>query len=313
MPEITKIIDLAELFGVTTDYLLKEDDESTDSDLSDFSDNSASDEELQRALTADEVSRFLIHKKNEAKKFALGVFLCVFPPVVLFAMLGLWIADVVTKTVAVIIGVPVMVVGIAIGVILLVAKTMGVNSRGFYYISDGNICTKGEIRYKICELKTKSEVTMSKRIAIASALFIIALIPLICVFVINQDFYLWLNFGMMFGLSLVAPGVTMIVDSVVYDDGINVLLMNKEEKIRDRAIKNKVYNAAPPYWIAVTSVYLLVSFFVGYLWALTWVIWPFAGAIYPGFRRLVALYWKNKLFQPKKIDRTVEKSEQINN
>lgn len=82
VPDLQKIILLSEIFGVTTDYLIKdeiEEEEFLNEDV-----------DLKvRKVTLTEAKEFLNIKHTSAKLMALGVFLCIISPVCLFILLSL--------------------------------------------------------------------------------------------------------------------------------------------------------------------------------------------------------------------------------
>lgn len=83
IPDLEKIIRLSELFGVSTDYLLKDDIEPEK--------GIRSVEEISnlRHISMEEANAFLHGKSQTAKPMALGVFLCICSPIPLFLLMGM--------------------------------------------------------------------------------------------------------------------------------------------------------------------------------------------------------------------------------
>ena len=82
VPDMTRIIRQSEIFGVSTDYLLKDDLESPDAiDLPDT-------DSPVRTVTMEEASAFLQLKMLNAGRIALGVMLCLLAPVLLILFGG---------------------------------------------------------------------------------------------------------------------------------------------------------------------------------------------------------------------------------
>jgi transcriptional regulator with XRE-family HTH domain len=82
IPDLNKILKMAEIFGVTTDYLLKDEIESIQSETLDL------DNQMVK-LSMEEVNKYVEDKIQAAKVISKGVMLCVFSPIPLFLMLGL--------------------------------------------------------------------------------------------------------------------------------------------------------------------------------------------------------------------------------
>ena len=70
IPELEKILQLGRIFGVTTDYLLKDEIE-----LEEFSGEGESDK--VRVVTLAEANEFLEQRKESSVKIAIGTFLCI--------------------------------------------------------------------------------------------------------------------------------------------------------------------------------------------------------------------------------------------
>ena len=84
VPDMARILRLSELFGVSTDYLLK-DDQTADSENNAFLADSGS---AVKAVSLEEASTFLQLKMKNAGQIALGVLLCVLSPVLLILLGG---------------------------------------------------------------------------------------------------------------------------------------------------------------------------------------------------------------------------------
>ena len=85
MPDLDKIVQLSELLGVSTDYLLKSDRDAPEAETPQRTQEKAS----ARRVTREEVSRFLSLQESTAPKISLGVALCVWSPIVLIGLTAL--------------------------------------------------------------------------------------------------------------------------------------------------------------------------------------------------------------------------------
>ena len=85
MPDLDKIVQLSELLGVSTDYLLKSDRDAPEAETPQRTQEKAS----ARRVTREEVSRFLTLQESTAPKISLGVALCVWSPIVLIGLTAL--------------------------------------------------------------------------------------------------------------------------------------------------------------------------------------------------------------------------------
>ena len=71
MPDLDKILRMSEIFGVTTDFLLKDEMETEE-----YTGSTAEDSPL-RAVSMEEANDYLAYKKTASVKIALGVLLCI--------------------------------------------------------------------------------------------------------------------------------------------------------------------------------------------------------------------------------------------
>ena len=91
VPDIQKIIQMSEIFGVTTDYLLKDEIEDTkteDKEVINRKESEDNPEEL-RVLTMNEASEYLRLRREAAPKMAGATLLCVLSPIALLMLSAL--------------------------------------------------------------------------------------------------------------------------------------------------------------------------------------------------------------------------------
>lgn len=83
VPDLEKIIQLSKLFGVSTDYLLKDEIEANENEPASLK----TDEKLNvRRVSMEEANKFLSAKAQTAKTIAGGVFLCIISPICLMIL-----------------------------------------------------------------------------------------------------------------------------------------------------------------------------------------------------------------------------------
>lgn len=118
VPDLEKMIRLSELFGVSTDYLLK--DEMGEAE------NAASPAETPqvRRVPMEEANAFLSAKERAAKTIAYAVFLCILSPIALLLLNAISesSAGVLSEDAACGIGVIVLIVLVAVAVVILDCK-----------------------------------------------------------------------------------------------------------------------------------------------------------------------------------------------
>ena len=87
VPDMKKIVQMSEVFGVSTDYLLRDDIEEANTPENAPVDNGL--EETVRQVSLEEASEFLEHNEKAASSISTGVMLCILSPVILIVLAGL--------------------------------------------------------------------------------------------------------------------------------------------------------------------------------------------------------------------------------
>lgn len=80
IPDLEKILQLGTLFGVTTDYLLKDEIEDEE-----FSNDNSSDTNVKK-ITIEEANTYLEQRKRASWRIALATFLCILSPITLIVL-----------------------------------------------------------------------------------------------------------------------------------------------------------------------------------------------------------------------------------
>jgi transcriptional regulator with XRE-family HTH domain len=87
IPDLERVLRMAQLFGVITDFLLK--DEMEESEPAAAAPNDAYADSPVRTVSMEEASAFLKAKEQTTGRIALGTFLCTFAPVPLLLLTGI--------------------------------------------------------------------------------------------------------------------------------------------------------------------------------------------------------------------------------
>lgn len=262
IPDMNRILQLSEFFGVSTDYLLKDDVESYETQVDQ--------ENIKvKRLSAEYVNEFFKKREAFAKLFSISVPLFILSVVPLIVLVNQNNGNPYNEA----IGLMSMFVMIALGVGIIIVSTGR--------ISEYQILEKGEfiLDYGVIGIvKEKQKIHQPKHIrhiAIAVMLFILASIPVIMggVLLFDETQMMWM-LAMMF--AMIASGVGMIIYSSSIKKAYDVLLQVEDfdpELIRHNREKEPYQTL---YWMVITVVYLLVSFLT-FMWHITWLIWPIAG------------------------------------
>ena len=271
IPDMNKILQLSELFGVSTDYLLKDSLEMAEPVLSQDADT-----EGTTFVSMEEANAFIEYKLESAPRIALGVLLCILSPITLLILGGAQQSGrlAVTELQAGMIGLIVLLLMIA-GAVLLFVLT-GMKGSRYEYLERDALDTAYGVTGMVRERMQRSEAEHTRSVAIGVVLCVLAAIPLFVLILWRGEDELYGGLGVAAILTLVAIGVHTIVRASVPREGYRMLL---EEGDYTRAAKRSNRKYSGIYWGIVTAAYLAVSFTTN-RWDMTWIVWPVAGVLY---------------------------------
>lgn len=277
IPDMNRVLKLAEIFNVSTDYLLRDElEEIEQGPASEKEMTEASDEKLV-PVSLETANGYLQHCKKSSVPVALGVLLCILSPTLLIVLAAAGEQRLITLTEdqGAMLGLCALILMVVAAVILFVVN--GHYGEKYEFLEKEPIDTEYGIDGMVREKMQKYEGRHVLEFALGIAFCVISCIPLFLVAFFAQDDNDFL-FAVAVDILLVfvAIGVFLIVQTSIIWEGFQVLL---EEGDYTRIAKRQNKRISGIYWGITTAVYLLVSF-LSMRWDFTWVIWPVAGVIY---------------------------------
>lgn len=268
VPELEKILQLGELFGVTTDYLLKDEIENEE-----FThDNAASG--IKRVTMA-EANEYIEHRKKASLLIALGVFLCIMSPSALIILSAAPFFYNIPTGFSILLGIIIL--------LLFVAAAIGIFSYcGFKSAAFGYLSNEFETEYGVAGMVKEKDAQFTPfgvaTNIIATCLCIVSPTPILIAAFFGNAF--WGCVSVALTLAIVGIAVMLYIIGTVRSRSMHRLLkcgeFSEEGKKKDR----RVSSVSTVYWLAATAIYLGWSF-VSNKWDLTWILWPVAGVLYP--------------------------------
>ena len=272
IPDMNKILQLSELFGVSTDYLLKDSLEAPEP----LAAPEDADSEGATFVSMEEANAFLNYKTESAPRLALGVLLCILSPIALLLLGGAQESGrlPLTEMQAAMIGLIVLLL-MAAGAVLLFVLT-GMKGNKYEYLEKDALDTAYGVSGMVKERMQREEADHTRSIAIGVVLCVLAAIPLFALLLWRGDDEFYGALGVAAILALAAIGVYGIVKTCI-PWGAYQMLLEEGDYTRVAKRSNRKYGGI--YWGIVTAAYLAVSFLT-YRWDMTWIIWPVAGVLY---------------------------------
>ena len=271
IPDMNKILQLSELFGVSTDYLLKDSMEAAETVPS-----QDTDAEDATFVSMEEANAFLSYKAESAPRIALGVLLCILSPIALFLLGGAQESGrlAITEMQAAMIGLIVLLLMVA-GAVLLFVLT-GMKGSKFEYLEKNALDTAYGVSGMVRERMQREESDHTRSIAVGFVLCVLAAIPLFVLLLWRGEDEFYGVLGVSAILTLAGIGVHILVKASIPWEGYRMLL-EEGDYTRDRKRTTRQY--AGIYWCIVTAAYLAVSFLTN-RWDMTWIIWPVAAVLF---------------------------------
>ena len=274
-PDLQKIIRLAELFEVSTDYLLRDEIISEQYMVKpEYKEEKAS----IHSVSMEEANAFLNWKRKRAPMMAGAVALCILSPVLLIFLAGLSDSHIwgLSENMACGVGLTVLMLMVAGTVFIFISG--GLQGKTYEYLETEQIETAYGVSGLVKEKKKEYESVYLKGIAIGVVLCILAVIPLFMVMAMEAPDYI-VTASVSVLLMLVAAGVYLIIHVSIVRGGYDMLLQEGDYSLKEKKYKEKINIFSTVYWCTATAIYLGWSFWTQ-RWDFTWLVWPVAGVMF---------------------------------
>ena len=270
IPDMEKILLMSKIFGVSTDYLLKDSIEEEEPIKVDG--NSS-----LRIVTMEDANTYLALQDRTSKKISLGVFLCIISPVALILLAGTQEYGPFTfsENIAAGVGLVVLFLLVASGVGLFILSHSA--AEPYEYLERESFETEygvdGMLRQRQLELRENHTYFLTFGIILC----ILSVIP-VCALALFTGSDMGAIVGVALMLLIAGAGVLMIVRTSIQWGAIKVLLQEGDYAVSKKK-KNSVAEAFERiYWCIVLASYLGYSF-VTQDWSRSWIIWPVAAVL----------------------------------
>lgn len=313
LPEIDKILLMSSIFGVTTDYLLKDEIETDDNSIKTDSSNERTDTENEnnsyivlekggktlkissgntkentphniRTVTMEDAVSFLSQRKAASVKIAAGTFLCILSVIPLFILAAVSeykIADI-SENSAGGFGLALLLIIIAAAVALFVYT--GSKNAPYEFLEKEPFETENGVTEMVAERKKAFNGKYTMYNILGTVFCILSPIPLFMSSVSENGFAETLC--LCITLMIAGIGAFFFIMAGVPYESMQKLL--KEGEYSEKAKKtNSVKGIVSAiYWLVVTAAYLLMLFLPGdqgngWKHGYSWIIWPVAGVLFP--------------------------------
>lgn len=287
VPDLDKIVSLSDLFGVSTDYLIKDDEPEAAATAAE-----PQAEQSAHYVSASQAQEFIAMTENSAPKTALAVMLCILSPVCLIFLAAL--SDVqqapISEGAATGIGMAALLILVAVGVAALII-TSGKLSK-YEFLDKELIRLDAAAERSVRNMKADFQGSYYRSVAIGVTLCILGVLPLIVLSCMGaRDIVVASGVDLL--LICVAIAVYLFVRFGCIWSAYNKLLQLDDYTPENKAVERRTSVFSGAYWCLMTAIYLAASFVTG-RWDRTWIIWPVAGVLFAAVRGIVDSVIKGK-------------------
>ena len=273
IPDMGRIIQLSELFGVSTDYLLKDELEQT------VESQETTPDSLIRTVSMEEANAFLKTKEENARRVALAVMLCILSPAALILLGGAREAGMINWSDNTVggVGLIILILMVLPAVGLFVASWQRISR--FEYLEKEPVETLYGVTGMVRERKEKFQPVHSRHMILGILLCIASTIPLFVSLIFDEEGSFVQVAGLAAILLLAAVGVLLIVRVSIIQGSYQMLLEEGDYTRENKQTHGKYGLISVIYWCLVTAAYL-AWIFIGDSGNHSWILWPVAGVAF---------------------------------
>lgn len=275
IPDLDKVVQMSRLFGVTTDYLLKDELEESQPAECDAA-------PVLRRVTMAQASDYLALRRAAAPKMALATMLCVFSPIALIGLGGLSELSVsavrITEDAAGGIGLCVLIVLVAIAVALFIS--CGNKAKEYDFLEKEPFETEYGVTGMVKERQKAFKPAYDRLNLTGTMLCILSVLPLFAAAISGWDFLAVMAVCVL--LAFVGIGTYFFVYGGTVNGAMEKLLEEGDYTRYEKSRKNITGPVSVIYWLVVTAIFMLYTFGPNgngqpkY----SWIIWAIAGVLY---------------------------------
>lgn len=272
IPDLEKILQLSTLFGVTTDYLLKDEieDEEFTADCCDST---------VRKISIEEANTYLEQRKHASWQIAIATFLCILSPITLILLgaasenpsLGI------SETLAGVLGLIVLFAFVLCAVPVFIF--CGFKNEPYAFLDKNEpFDLEYGVRGMVSERKKQFRDCYVKSNIIATCTCIFSPIPLIVSSFAENEMLCVL----MLALLMIIAGIGVSIFIIVGVQNASMQKLLKEGEYTEKEKKKNTLREAvgSVYWGVLVAIFLIWSFLTDQ-WHIAWIVFAVGGVLFP--------------------------------
>lgn len=288
VPDMEKILKLSRIFGVTTDYLIKDEIEDLEFSEEDFEE----DKKLIK-LSMEEANEYLDLKEVSGRNIAFGVSLCVISPVTLLLLSQAYESNLISVPENVVDGISLTVLFLFVIGALVIFIREAMKLKKYEFIENEGIDTAYGVHGMARDRAEKIHDSYARDNILGVLLLVASVIPIFIGMIFSvEDMPMMISVVVM--LFLIAIGVNLLIRANTFMNSINAILEEGDYSKKNKKLKRKLGPFCSIYWIAATGIFLAYSFLTNN-WDRSWIVWPLAGVFFLIYYIILKFIFENKI------------------
>ena len=290
VPDMDKVVMMSRLFGVSTDFLLKDElEEETPCAAA------QDDDTPLRRVTMKQAADYLARRRAAAPKVAFAVLLCIVSPVTLLLLAAM--SEVqrfpISGNAAAGIGLCVMLVLLAVAVSIFLRTDADV--RDYRFLEEEPFETEYGVEGMVRQRQREYKDTHTRLVTVGVVLCVLAAVPLFAAVCIDGSDLLYIA-AVCALLVLVAIGCLALVTAGVYQGAMEQLLEEGDYTRPQKKHHKLMGTVTMIYWLTATAVFLLYTYgpHGNGQPQYSWIIWAVAGVLYAAVMGIVRIISRSR-------------------
>ena len=290
VPDMDKVVMMSRLFGVSTDFLLKDELEEETPCAAAQDDNTP-----LRRVTMEQASAYLALRKAAAPKIAIATALCIISPVTLILLAGM--SEVqrfhISENAASGIGLCVLLALVALAVSIFLRT--GAEAKDYKFLEEEPFETEYGVEGMVHQRQQEYKETHTRLVTVGVVLCVLAAVPLFAAMCINGSDLLYIA-AVCALLVLAAIGCLALVTAGVYQGAMEQLLEEGDYTRPQKKHHKLMGTVTMIYWLTATAVFLLYTYgpHGNGQPQYSWIIWAVAGVLYAAVMGIVRIISRSR-------------------
>lgn len=290
VPDMDKVVMMSRLFGVSTDFLLKDElEEETPCAAA------QDDDTPLRRVSLTQASAYLALRKAAAPKIAIATALCITSPVTLILLAGM--SEVqrfhISENAAAGIGLCVLLGLVALAVSIFLRTST--EAKEYRFLKEEPFETEYGVEGMVRQRQQEYKDTHTRLVTVGVVLCVLAAVPLFAAMCINGSDLLYIA-AVCALLVLVAIGCLALVTAGVYQGAMEQLLEEGDYTRPQKKHHKLMGTVTMIYWLTATAVFLLYTYgpHGNGQPRYSWIIWAVAGVLYAAVMGIVRIISRSR-------------------